>query len=107
MRKRYCVLLIPVRSVLFFVKEYLPFFKGESRKKYLKLPINTTLSKLGKALISLKFRERVPDKNILFNEVNFEEYQLYTGITKADAIIEGVPFFDSYYRERFEHSGPI
>jgi CDP-glycerol glycerophosphotransferase (TagB/SpsB family) len=60
-----------------------------------------------KVLANNIFRERVPWKSIVFNETNFEEFSLYTGISKEDAILSGVPFFDDYYRERQEAKNHI
>jgi hypothetical protein len=85
----------------------LNLLRGSARKNYLQLPFLTLSYKLNKALMVCKFPERVPNKCILFNRVNFEEFQLYTGVTEENVSMEGVPFFDDFYSDRYGDSGPI
>jgi hypothetical protein len=53
-----------------------------------------------KVLSKNLFRERVPDHAIVFSEINFEAFELYTGITRKDAFLTGIPYFDKYYRSQ-------
>lgn len=69
-----------------------------SRSKYMAMPIRMALAGPNEVLTRNIFRERVPRWSIVFNEVNFEEYQLYTGIDRSEAILTGLPFFDRYHR---------
>jgi hypothetical protein len=66
-------------------------------KKYLKLPFLMFWYLPNKALSDCIFYERVPKKSIVFNKLNFEEYQLYTGISEEGAVFTGLPFYDEYY----------
>jgi len=85
----------------------LNLLKGASRKNYLRLPLLTLSYKPNKALMVCKFQERIPHKCLLFNRTNFEEFELYTGVTEDRATMEGVPYFDAYYREEYDNSGPV
>jgi hypothetical protein len=78
-----------------------------SKKNFLRLPFLMLWYKPNKALMACKFPERIPDKCILFNRTNFEEFELYTGVTEANCTMEGVPFLDDFYRERNDDSGGI
>ena len=81
--------------------------KKDSRTNFLRLPFLMLLYKPNKALMVCKFSERIPDKCILFNRTNFDEFELYTGATEANSTMDGVPFLDDYYRDRNDDSGSI
>ncbi len=75
--------------------------------KYLKLPFAMLKSTPNKVLASNLFNQRVPQYSIVFNKVNFYEYQLYTGINENQALFTGVPFFDKYFRPHLEQKNHI
>jgi CDP-glycerol glycerophosphotransferase (TagB/SpsB family) len=50
-------------------------------------------------LLRNRFKERVPQIPIIFNQPNFEDFQTYTGVSMNDVFISGVPFFDKYFKE--------
>lgn len=83
------------------------FLNGEAKKKYIKLPLLTLIFNPNKALMISKFKERIPGKSILFNRVNYEEFQLYTGVKEEQVTMDGVPFFDDFYTSQNDNSGPI
>src|SRR5204863_1385132 len=60
------------------------------------LPFKMLKEAPNKVLAQNKFQERVPTKSIVFNEANFDEYALYTGISPNNALFTGVPFFDRF-----------
>ena len=60
-----------------------------------------------KALTKCQFSERVPKYSIVFNKVNFRQYQHYTGISENDALFTGIPFFDVYYQSQGSNKGHI
>ena len=43
----------------------------------------------------------------MFNRVNFEEFQWYTGVTEDMVTMDGVPFFDRFYSQDVKDGGPI
>ncbi len=98
-------------SDAFLVKKFyfsnLHLLKGVSKKKYAKLPLLMLSKKPNKALMLCIFPERIPQKCILFNHTNFEEFQLYTGVNEERVTMDGVPFFDKYYTDQNDISGPI
>ena len=86
------------RVKLFYYSNIIRLNNFRSLYYYCKLPLLMLWHLPNKALSLCLFRERVPKHSIVFNQLNFEEYQLYTGISKEDAIFTGLPFFDSYYQ---------
>jgi hypothetical protein len=105
--KRLSISLRDAYRVKKFYFSSFSFLEKTSRKKFLQIPGLMLLYNPNKALMKCLFRERVPKTNILLNKVNFEEFQLYTGINERDALMEGVPFFDSFYKNIEDHSGPV
>jgi hypothetical protein len=87
-----------LRSKFFYYSVKTGFRSKKSYTKYLLLPFKMLKGAPNKVLTHNKFPERVPDKAIVFNEVNYEEFALYTGISYQDALLTGVPFFDRYYQ---------
>jgi len=87
-------------SKLFYYSVYKKFNSVSSYFKFLSLPFKLLISSPGKVLSHTMFRERVPDHAIVFNERNFEAFELYTGIARKDTSLIGVPFFDRYHRTR-------
>jgi hypothetical protein len=87
-----------IRVKFFYYSNIIRFNSFQLFYNYCKLPFLMLWHLPNKALSLCVFRERVPKYSIVFNELNFEEYQLYTGISKAEALFTGLPFFDSYYQ---------
>jgi hypothetical protein len=87
------------RSKLFYYSVRGRFESWKSYLKYLKLPFLMLTAAPNKVLAHCIFKERVPRYSIVFNRVNFEQYQVYTGISEGDAIFTGVPFFDKFYTD--------
>lgn len=85
-------------SKRFYYAQSASFGSRQSWYKYLALPIRMMVAGPNEVLAKNIFRERVPRWSIVFNQVNFEEYHLYTGIDRSEAILTGLPFFDRYYR---------
>ena len=93
--------LLDVISAKFFY--YSVFKKFSSLKSYLKffvLPFQMLAASPNKVLSKNLFRDRVPDYAIVFSQINFEAFELYTGLSRKDAFFTGVPFFDRYYRSK-------
>lgn len=91
--------LVDIISAKFFY--YTVYKKFSSLKSYFKffvLPFQMLSASPNKVLSKNLFRDRVPDRAIVFSQINFEAFELYTGLPRKDAIFTGVPFFDRYYR---------
>jgi hypothetical protein len=87
-----------IQSKIFYYSVYKGFSSLQSYLQYLWLPIVMLYKPSNKEALTYHiFRERVPDYSIVFNELNFEEYELYTGVPKEDTLLTGVPYFDSYF----------
>lgn len=96
--KRFCYSFADVlASKLFYYSQFRGFGSVKSRSKYYLLPLKLMLKGSNEALAHCIFRERVPKYSLCFNEVNFEAFQVYTGISREDAVLTGIPFFDSFY----------
>ncbi|MBN8674229.1 MAG: hypothetical protein J0L56_08850 [Chitinophagales bacterium] len=87
-----------IRTKIFYYSNFSGFSSPGNFFSYFKLPLLMLTLNPNKALARCLFPERVPRYSIVFNRVNLEEHQLFTGITEADALLTGLPFFDSYYR---------
>jgi hypothetical protein len=86
-----------LRSKFFYYSVIKGFQSIESYFKFISLPFKMLGGSPNKVLSFNKFRERVPAKAIVFNNGNFNEFSLYTGINPEDALFTGVPAFDNYY----------
>lgn len=86
-----------VQSKFFFYSNLKGFNSLKSRFKYYLLPFVMLRHTPNKTLHTFIFRERVPKFSIVFNKVNFEEYQLITGIGEDEALFTGLPFYDKYF----------
>lgn len=89
-----------VSSKIFYYSVYKKFDSVRSYVKYFFLPFKMLGPSPSKILSKNLFRERVPDQAIVFSEMNFKAFELYTGIDKKDALMTGIPFFDKYYRNK-------
>jgi len=87
-----------ISAKFFYYAVYKKFNSLSSYFKYLLLPFRMLAASPNKVLSKNRFRERVPDRAIVFSEINFDAFELYTGIRKEDALLTGIPFFDKYYR---------
>jgi hypothetical protein len=87
-----------VKSKIFYYSVFKGFNSSRSYWQYISLPFKMLKSTPNKTLSRNIFQERIPDMAIVFNEINFEEFEAYTGISRKDAHFTGVPFFDKYYR---------
>lgn len=96
--KRVSTLSVDIlKSKLFYFSVFHGFHSFRAYLKYLKLPILMLQGSSNKVLSKCKFRERVPDRSIVFSNANFEQHKLYTHIDLKDADLTGVPFFDRYF----------
>ena len=86
-----------LRVKIFYYSNMRGFTTFNSLINYWKLPFVMLRHLPNKALGLCIFKERVPDKCIVFNRPNFEEFKLYTGIGEENAVFTGLPFFDRYY----------
>ena len=86
-----------LKSKVFYFSVNKGFESKESYIKYLKLPFLMLGNGPNKVLAQCNFRERVPKYSIVFNQINYEQYETYTGISYQDALLTGVPFFDKYF----------
>lgn len=86
-----------LRSKFFYYSVTQGFNSLRSYLKYLVVPLKMLFNAPNKVLANSIFRERIPKYSIVFNEPNFEEYAVYTGISRNEAIFSGVPFFDKYF----------
>jgi len=87
-----------ISAKLFYYSVYKKFNSVNSYFKFLLLPFKMLSGSPNRVLSKSLFRERVPDHAIVFSEINFEAFELYTGIARKDALLTGIPFFDKYYR---------
>jgi hypothetical protein len=85
---------------LFYYSVYKKFNSPRSYFKFFLLPFKMLGASPNRVLSKNLFRERVPDHAIVFSEINFEAFELYTGITRKDAFLTGIPYFDKYYTRR-------
>jgi hypothetical protein len=86
-----------VKSKIFYYAAGSQLCSLSSTVKYLRLPLAMLSKTPNKALADCIFPERTPFKAIVFNKPNFEQFQVYTGITKDKAVFTGVPIFDHFY----------
>jgi hypothetical protein len=89
-----------ISAKLFYYSVLKKFNSVKSYLKFFFLPFKMLAASPNKVLSKNLFRERVPDHAIVFSEINFESFELYTGIDKKDAFLTGIPFFDQYYRNK-------
>lgn len=78
-----------------------------SKVKFTRLPVQGLLFNPNKTLRLNKFPERLPKQCILFSKANQNQFELYTGVTDKEAITEGVPMFDKYYRSSPEKKNHV
>jgi hypothetical protein len=86
-----------IKSKIFYYSAGFKLSSFSSAIKYMKLPFSMLFNTPNKALAECIFSERTPFKAIVFNRPNFEQFQLYTGITEGKAVFTGVPIFDHFY----------
>jgi hypothetical protein len=86
-----------VKAKLFYYSNVNGFDTLDSYKRYFITPFQMLRSLPNKVLSKNRFRERVPKYSIVFNQINFEQFELYTGISKEDALFTGLPQFDKFY----------
>lgn len=89
-----------ISSKLFYYSVYKKFNSPHSYFKFFLLPFKMLAASPNKVLSNNIFPERIPDHAIVFNELNFEAFELYTGFDKQNALLTGIPFFDKYYRNK-------
>ena len=95
------------KSKLFYYSA-LGCLKGfASHSSYLSLPFRMLRALPNKVLSKHHCKERVPDYAITFNEANFEEFELYTGIERSKVLFTGVPFFDDYFRSVYREENYV
>jgi hypothetical protein len=91
-------LLDIVSAKVFYYSVYKKFSSLKSYFKFVALPFQMLAASPNKVLSKNLFRDRVPDYAIVFSEINFEAFELYTGLPRKEAFLTGVPFFDKYHR---------
>lgn len=96
-----------LKSKLFYYSNILHLSSFHSCLKYCRLPFSMLFSTPNKALANCIFPERTPFRAIVFNNPNFEQFQVYTGITKDKAVFTGVPIFDNYYSQQVSTTNQI
>lgn len=89
-----------IKTKFFYFSAVRSVRSWSSVMKFLRLPFAVQWTTPNKTLRKISFPERVPRYSIIFNQVNFEEYQLYTDSRPENALFTGVPMFDSYYRSK-------
>ena len=96
-----------VKSKIFYYSAGLHLSSLSSVIKYIRLPFSMLFNTANKALANCIFPERTPFRSIVFNKPNFEQFQVYTGITEEKAVFTGVPIFDHFYSETSSESSHI
>lgn len=86
-----------IKSKLFYYSANFQVLSFSSALKYMRLPFDMLFNTPNKALANCIFPERTPFRSIVFNKPNFEQFQVYTGITEEKAVFTGVPIFDHFY----------
>lgn len=89
-----------IKSKVFYYSSMFNLESFDSWIKYCRLPFSMLFDTPNKALANCLFPERTPFRAIVFNRPNFEQFQVYTGITENQAIFNGVPIFDSFYSQK-------
>jgi len=89
-----------VKSKFFYYSAAFQLVSLISLVKYCRLPFAMLFDTPNKALANCLFAERTPAWSIVFNRPNFEQFQVYTGITEDKAVFSGVPIFDNYYLQK-------
>jgi hypothetical protein len=87
-----------IRSKWFYFSVIHGFLSLRAYLNYLKLPFLMLIGSSNKVLSNCRFRERVPDRSIVFSNANFQQHKLYTHIDMKDADLTGVPFFDRFFK---------
>lgn len=88
-----------IKSKVFYYAASFQLSSLSSAIKYIRLPFAMLFDTPNKALTNCIFPERTPFRSIVFNKPNFEQFQVYTGISEDKAVFTGVPIFDHYYLE--------
>jgi hypothetical protein len=86
-----------IKSKIFYYSASLKLSSLASTIKFIRLPFSMLFNTPNKALAKCIFPERAPFRSIVFNKPNFEQFQVYTGITEDKAVFTGVPIFDHFY----------
>ncbi|HEX7905928.1 MAG TPA: polysialyltransferase family glycosyltransferase [Chitinophagaceae bacterium] len=87
-----------VRSKMFYYSVFKGFKSLRSYLTFFFLPFKMLSNRSHTVLLKNRFKERIPKVPIIFNQPNFEDFETYTGVTKNDVYISGVPFFDKYHQ---------
>ncbi|MES2376887.1 MAG: polysialyltransferase family glycosyltransferase [Bacteroidota bacterium] len=87
-----------LKAKYFYYSVITGFQSSKSYLKYITLPFLMLRAGPVEVLSTSLFKERLPEYPLIFNRVNLDRYNLYTGATEKDVILTGVPFFDSYFR---------
>lgn len=92
-----------IKSKFFYYSssKYLTSFS--SLAKYLRLPFAMLRHTPNKALQLNKFKERSPNKFIVFNNSNFESMETYNSLTRDTVVYNGIPFFDKYFNSEISN----
>ena len=90
-----------IKSKLFYYSACLKLSSWASTIKFIRLPFSMLFNTPNKALANCLFPERMPYRSIVFNKPNFEQFQVYTGITEEKAVFTGVPIFDNYFSKHY------
>lgn len=96
-----------IKSKIFYYSGSFNLSSFSSAIKYIRLPFSMLYNTPNKALANCIFPERTPFRSIVFNKPNFEQFQVYTGITEEKAVFTGVPIFDHFYSEAASESSHI
>ncbi|TCJ14185.1 hypothetical protein EPD60_09260 [Flaviaesturariibacter flavus] len=96
-----------VKSKWFYYGARPRFSTRAAARKYRMLPVRMLKEAPNKVLAENMFAERIPKRCIVFNEANYEEFALYTGVKKEQCYFTGVPFFDEYYSVSRSDKGHI
>ncbi len=89
-----------IRSKIFYYSANFKVASFGSMIKYARLPFSMLFNTPNKTLANCIFPERTPFRSIVFNQPNFKQFQVYTGISEDSAVFTGVPLFDTYYNKK-------
>jgi CDP-glycerol glycerophosphotransferase (TagB/SpsB family) len=96
-KKRIRNLKAILQSKVFYYSVLQGFNSFRSFWKYFWLPFQMLRMLPNKALGNNIFEERVPKFALTFNQVNFDQFQIYTGCKQERLVTTGIPFFDRYF----------
>lgn len=89
---------LAIKTKIFYYAALPSLRSVKSAVTYSMLPFRMLFAKPNKVLSSISLPERIPKHAIVFNEINFQEYQAFTGAKPSSAIYTGLPMFDPFYR---------